>query len=171
MIIDLLQLGEHEKVFAYEIQPNEIELDEDSARLNKPVKVAGKLKKRIAQVDVSGEITGEIELDCSRCLQTQETILDITFNVEYVSAEHSTSDKEAELGEKDLEVSVYEDDKINLDELVREQILLSLPTRFYCKDDCQGLCLKCGANKNLKNCNCEQKEIDPRWSALKKLID
>ena len=167
MIIDLLQLSDHEKDFAFELQPDEIELDEETARLNKPVKITGKLKKGIAQVDVSGEIKGEIELDCTRCIQAQKTILDIPFNVEYVSTEYYTSNKEAELGERDLEVAVYEDDKINLNELVREQILLNLPIRFYCKEDCKGLCLKCGANKNLTDCSCEEKEIDPRWSALK----
>ncbi len=167
MIIDLFQLGEHEKDFAYELQPDEIDLNEDTARLNKPVKIAGKVKKGIAQVDVSGEISGEIELDCTRCLQAQEEVLAIRFDVEYVSAEHYTSDKEAELGEKDLEVAVYEDDRIDLDELVREQILLNLPIRFYCKEDCRGLCPKCGANKNLTDCNCEVKDADPRWSALK----
>ena len=169
MIIDLFQIGEHEKEFAYELQPNQIELDEDIARLKSAVNINGKVKKRIAQVDVSGEIKGEIELDCTRCLLPQLRVLDIPFNVEYISAEHYTSDKDAELGERDLEVAVYEDDKIDLDELAREQILLSLPTRFYCKEDCRGLCLKCGANKNLTNCNCEVKEVDPRWSALKDL--
>ena len=167
MIIDLFQIGEHEKDFAFELQPDEIALDEDMARLNKPVNIAGKVKKQIAQFDVSGEIKGEIELDCTRCLQPQIMVLDIPFNVEYISAEHLTSDKDAELGERDLDVSVYEDDKINLDELAREQILLSLPTRFYCKDDCRGLCPICGANKNLTNCNCEVKDVDSRWSALK----
>ena len=167
MIIDLFQIGEHEKDFAFELQPNEIEMDEDIARLKKAVKIAGKVKKQLAQVDVSGEIKGEIELDCTRCLQPQITVLDIPFNVEYISAEHSTSAKDAELGERDLEVAVYEDDKINLDELAREQILLSLPTRFYCKDDCCGLCPICGANKNQTDCNCEVKDVDPRWSALK----
>ena len=169
MIIDLFQIGEHEKDFSFELEPDKIALDEDTARLKKSVKIAGKVKKQIAQFDVSGEIKGEIELDCTRCLQSQTTVLDIPFNVEYISAEHCTSDKDAELGERDLDIAVYEDDKINLDELAREQILLSLPTRFYCKDDCQGLCPICGVNKNLTNCHCEQKEIDPRWSALKKL--
>jgi uncharacterized protein len=169
MIIDLFQLGDSEKDFAFELQPEKIQLGEDSARLNKPVKVEGKVKKGIAQVDVSGRIKGEIELDCSRCLQPQSTILDIPFNVEYVSAEHYTTAKEAELGERDLEVAIYEDGKINLDELAREQILLALPTRFYCKEDCQGLCPKCGENKNLTNCHCEEKEIDPRWQGLREL--
>ena len=56
MIIDLFQIGEHEKDFAFELQPDEIELDEDTARLKKAVNIAGKVKKQIAQFDVSGEI-------------------------------------------------------------------------------------------------------------------
>jgi uncharacterized protein len=56
-----------------------------------------------------------------------------------------------------------------LTELVREQILLAVPEQVFCREDCKGLCLKCSANRNLIDCNCEEKEIDPRWAALKNL--
>ena len=68
-----------------------------------------------------------------------------------------------------MDVSVIEGFEIDLTELVREQILLNLPEQVFCREDCKGLCEKCGANRNLINCNCEEKEIDPRWSALKNL--
>ena len=58
---------------------------------------------------------------------------------------------------------------IDLAEIAREQILLELPQQFFCKDDCRGLCEKCGRNLNLKDCDCEDDEIDPRWAALKNL--
>jgi uncharacterized protein len=69
----------------------------------------------------------------------------------------------------DLDVSIYDGEKIDLTDLVREQILLDLPTQILCQEDCKGLCQKCGANLNEVNCNCEENEIDPRWSALKNL--
>jgi uncharacterized protein len=52
---------------------------------------------------------------------------------------------------------------------VREQILLNLPEQVFCKEDCKGLCQKCGANRNLIDCKCDSDETDPRWAALKNL--
>ena len=166
MIINLAELSDVTKIFEFTSQPD---LEEETIRLTKPAEVAGKLKKGIAQVDVTGEIKGETEVDCSRCLSPFALKLDIPFKVSYVSEEHYTKDAEAEIRNEDLEIAIYENEEINLDELVREQILLNLPTQILCREDCKGLCQQCGANKNVKSCDCETKEIDPRWSALKDL--
>jgi uncharacterized protein len=169
MIIDLFQISEPEREFDFEIAPEQINLDEESARLEKSVKVSGKLRKGIAQTDVEGEIKGEIEIDCTRCLESVKSSLDIRFQVAYVTEENYTQETEAHLRAEDLDVAVFDGEKIDLSELVREQILLNLPTRVLCREDCQGLCAKCGANKNTVNCNCEENETDPRWAALKNL--
>jgi len=62
--------------------------------------------------------------------------------------------------------AAYEGDAVDLDELVREQILLALPSRRLCREECKGLCPTCGADLNAGRCACEQREVDPRWSAL-----
>ncbi|HEX8637491.1 MAG TPA: DUF177 domain-containing protein, partial [Pyrinomonadaceae bacterium] len=67
------------------------------------------------------------------------------------------------------DIAVLDNNKIDVAEIVREQILLNLPEPVYCRDDCKGLCPQCGANRNLIDCKCEEKEIDPRWAALKGL--
>lgn len=169
MIIDLFELSEPVSGFNAELSPAEINLEEESARLAEPVKIEGKVRKGIAQTDVEGRIATEIEIDCARCLSAAKTALDFPFKVTFVTEENYTQDAEAELRADDLNVAIFEGQKIDLAELAREQILLNLPTRFFCRDSCQGLCPKCGANKNTVNCNCEEKEIDPRWSALKNL--
>ena len=87
----------------------------------------------------------------------------------FVTPDNLTVEKEAELRIEDLDVSIYEGDKIDLSELVREQIILNLPEKIFCSEDCKGLCAKCGANRNLIDCNCDKKELDPRWAALKNL--
>jgi uncharacterized protein len=166
MIIDLIQQTEPEIAFSFTSQPD---LEEETARVVEPVKTEGKVRKGIAQVDVEGVIRGEVEFDCTRCLTNVVQKLDIPFNAAFVTEENYTSEKEAELRSDDLDVSIYDGEKIDLTDLVREQILLNLPTQILCRDDCRGLCQKCGANLNEVNCNCEEKEIDPRWSALKNL--
>lgn len=166
MIINTAELSENEKHFKFTSQPD---LEEETVRLIAPAEVAGKLKKGLVQIDVEGEIKAEAEVDCTRCLSAFNLKLEIPFKVAYVSEENYTQAQEAEIKNEDLEIAIYENEEINLDELVREQILLNLPTQAFCKEDCKGLCEKCGANKNVKSCDCESREVDPRWAALKNL--
>lgn len=166
MIIDLIQQTEPEIAFDFTSTPD---LEEESARVAEAFRAHGKLRKGIAQTDVEGKIEGAIEMECTRCLKDVTHNLDIPFRAAFVTEENYTSEKEAEIRSGDLDVSIYDGEKIDLADLVREQILLNLPTQALCREDCKGLCQKCGANLNEVNCNCAEKEIDPRWSALKNL--
>jgi uncharacterized protein len=169
MIVDLGVLEKSVLPFEFSIQPSEINLDEETAELNGVVEVEGELKKGIVQTDVSGKISAPLLLECTRCLNAIEQNLEFSFEAAFVGPEHYSDAKEVGLSEADLSVSLLEDEKIDLKELAREQILLNLPEQIFCTEDCKGLCDKCGANRNLINCNCEEKEIDPRWAALKNL--
>jgi len=169
MIVDLTTIKDTRASFDFSIEPTQIDLETETARMKNVARVQGKIKKGIAQTDVAGEIHAVVEIECSRCLQPAEETLDILFTAAFVTAENYTREKEAEINLDNLEVSIYEGDKIDLTELAREQIVLNLPEQIFCREDCQGFCQKCGANRNLIDCNCEEKEIDPRWAALKNL--
>src|SRR5215213_6979878 len=169
MIIDLITLENSPYEFDFELTPEEIDLDSEDAKLKTAANVKGKLTRHIAQTDVEGTITAELEVECTRCLEKIEKKIEILFEAAFVSPENYTQAKEAELNAGDLDVSVLEGNEIDMTELVREQILLNLPEQVFCREDCKGLCEKCGANRNLINCNCLEEEIDPRWSALKNL--
>jgi len=169
MIVDLTKLGNSSVPFDFSLAPDEIDLENEPVKLKGDVKVAGEMRKGIVQTDVSGKISAPVLLECTRCLQEIEQNLEFPFEAAFVGAEYYTAAKEAELKDADLDVSMLEDETIDLTELAREQILLSLPEQVFCREDCKGLCEKCGANRNLINCNCEEKELDPRWAALKNL--
>lgn len=166
MIVDLTQIGDSVFPFEFSAKPN---LEDDSASINDAVNVKGNLRRGIVQTDIEGTINGCIDFDCSRCLGEVKVLMKIPFKAAFVTPEYFTEAKEAELNTEDLDVSVLEGNEIDLTELVREQILLNLPEQVFCSPDCKGLCAKCGANRNLIDCKCEEKEIDPRWSALKNL--
>ena len=68
-----------------------------------------------------------------------------------------------------LEYSVIEGDVLDLKEVFAEQLLLEMPDRFVCADDCMGLCVECGRKKDHAECDCGEDDIDPRWAALKNL--
>ncbi|MCA1622828.1 MAG: DUF177 domain-containing protein [Acidobacteria bacterium] len=169
MIVDLITIKDSQTAFNFLLQANEIDLESETAKVRNTTKVEANVKKGIAQTDVKGKIYTDLEIECSRCLQPTENSFEIPFSAVFVTPENYTEAKEAELKGEDLEVSIFEGDKIDLKELVREQILLNLPIQVFCREDCKGLCQKCGANLNLIDCNCEEKEVDPRWAALKNL--
>ena len=167
MVIDLITLEKSPFPFSHSFSPDEIDLDIETVRLKNAVEIEGELTKKIVQTDVKGKIFAEVETDCSRCLLAAELKLEISFEAAFVTVENYTEAKEAELKKDDLDVSIFSGDKIGLAELVREQILLNLPEQAFCREDCKGLCQKCGANQNLLDCNCEEKEVDPRWQGLR----
>jgi len=169
MIVNLLTIRDGAIMFDFVLQPSEIDLDSDEAKLIEEIGVEGSLRKGIAQTDVQGNIDARIEIECSRCLMTTEKSLKFPFNAVFVSPENYTDEKEAVLNIDDLDVSITVDDKIDLSELVREQILLAVPSQIFCREDCKGLCQKCGASQNLIDCKCQEKEIDPRWQSLREL--
>lgn len=147
----------------------QIDLNDESARLIEPCRIFGDLKKGIVQVDLTGKVTAKLEMECSRCLTAVISTLEADFKVGYIEGEHETKEKESELHGDDLEIAIYDGEKIDLSDLAREQILLNLPTQTFCDENCQGLCPKCGENLNRDKCSCETKEIDPRWQSLREL--
>lgn len=170
MILDFSQLNEPEISFAHVYAADEIDLDDETASVAQKVEVAGTARKNTEVAVVKADLRGTIEIECSRCLHPVEFRLDTKFAAEFVTLEnYEKSSAEHELHGADFEVSIYDGDRIDLKELVREQIILNLPMHQLCSETCAGFCQTCGKNKNKVSCNCTTEEIDPRWSALKKL--
>lgn len=169
MIVDLGTLETSRAFYEFEITPDELDFEGEDVELKSIVKVSSNLEKHIAQIDVDGTIAAKVEIGCSRCLSKVEIELEIPFTAAFVTPEHYSGHREKELDSSELDVSIIENEEIDLKELAREQILLAIPAQFLCTDDCKGLCAICGANKNLIDCKCKFEEIDPRWSALKNI--
>lgn len=169
MRIELDKLEKRETQLAHAYEPDELFLDDEHARLTEPPQVAGRIIRDGNQIRLKGQITARAEVDCDRCLKAVSIPVETEFDVAYVPTEDYAGTDAAELQEEDMNLSVFQDSLIDVDELVREQILLALPARAVCVEDCKGLCPVCGANRNTETCECESKETDPRWDALKDL--
>jgi uncharacterized protein len=167
MRIEVEKLEESGEPFARTYAPEDLQLGDDYARTVAATSVAGRASKKRGQVSLQGTINASVEVPCDRCLTPVVIPVNTDFDLTYIPAQAAIAEPEAtELQEDDLILSVYEDDSIDVDEMVREQILLALPSRQLCREDCKGLCPTCGEDLNTQSCNCEQQEIDPRWSAL-----
>jgi uncharacterized protein len=112
---------------------------------------------------------GRFEAPCARCVEPVEHSLKSDFDllfrpmgVDAGSADHAISTSETEIG-------YYEGDGLELEDVLREQVLLSLPAKTLCGPDCKGLCPRCGQNLNMGTCTCQEAAADPRWGALSDL--
>ncbi len=76
-----------------------------------------------------------------------------------------------ELSEEDLNRSVFNGAVIEVDSLIREELLLAAPYQVLCQQNCQGICPNCGVDRNVTACDCETAAVDPRWAGLKELVN
>lgn len=169
MIIDLLKLGENRREFALEIDPGEIDLESEHVELTDRVRFRGTLDNRPERVEIEGRIEAAVSIACDRCLREVPRDLSFEFRNAFITPEEYTEEQETELEIEDMDVSIFQGGSLDLREIAREQLLLALPGQVLCEEDCRGLCGRCGANRNLVDCNCAEEETDPRWSALKDL--
>jgi uncharacterized protein len=170
MRIELDKLEQAGDRFAHRYEPEEIVLDEEHARLTRQPEVSGRISRSGHEVRLRGKINASAEVDCDRCLKRVALPVETEFDVTYVPAEDYKRSEAAELQEEDLSLSVFDGESIDLDELVSEQVLLALPARALCSEECKGLCPVCGADRNATPCQCESREIDPRWAGLLKAV-
>ncbi|GAB4545541.1 MAG: DUF177 domain-containing protein [Thermodesulfovibrionia bacterium] len=126
---------------------------------------ANKYGKRV-MLDGSAGMT--VSLICSRCLKRFPHPLHVDFHEEYVP-QIDIVDEEHELTEEEIDINYYRDDEIDVDNFIREQLILSLPIKPLCSVECRGICPICGKDLNEGPCGCRREEIDPRLLPLKGL--
>lgn len=167
MRIEVENLTEKGEPFSQVYEPGQVELGEEGARVAGETTVAGRASRKGEEVRVRGQIRTEVELSCDRCLAPRMTPMEVEFDTSFIpQTAASAATENVELLPEHLVVDTYEGDAVDLDELVREQIVLALPSRHLCREDCKGLCPRCGADLNAEHCSCDTAEVDPRWAAL-----
>ena len=169
MRFEIDKLSEQGEPFAHAYAPGELDLGEEGARLLAPAEVEGKVSRRGDEVRLRGRVRATVEARCDRCLKPAAVPVDQSFDERYVPAGDEVKEEETELRPDELALAVYEGETLDADDLVREQILLALPTRLLCREECKGLCPGCGADLNSEACGCARDEVDPRWAALAEL--
>lgn len=133
-----------------------------------PIVVAIQAKRRGGAIDISGQLLGSTAMTCSRCLDEFTEDISHSFVYNCLPDEGGEEEKE-ELTIENMDVSYYNGGEIDITALVHEQVALALPMRPLCKDECEGLCTKCGANLNKGDCGCRKEPVDLRLAALNDL--
>ncbi|HEX7139186.1 MAG TPA: DUF177 domain-containing protein [Vicinamibacterales bacterium] len=168
MLLDLSRIRAPLERYEKTYQADAFPVD-DSFRVAGPVALAFDIRKDKQQFQLSGRVQTTLELPCSRCLEPFMWPVDALFDLRYLPQTLNTSADEREIQEDDLSTAFYEDDEIDLGQLMREQFLLSLPMKPLCSDACHGLCPDCGTNLNRGSCDCTRTWDDPRLAALREI--
>ena len=128
------------------------------------IHITGEVTNRCGYMFLTLHADAEYDTVCARCLSGlhRSLSLDIEKNV----AVSGTLNRDEE-----DDYVLIKDSMLDADEAAEELLFLEVPSRDLCKDDCRGLCSKCGKNLNVESCDCEKKEIDPRLAVLQKYLD
>ncbi|HEX9188317.1 MAG TPA: DUF177 domain-containing protein [Vicinamibacteria bacterium] len=171
------------------IPPEGLELDEalEAAALHLEgdaevsLRPGGRLLARVDHVDgttvhLRGRLSGTVDVDCARCLERYPFAVGQELDLFYMprgAGPEEAEEEEIELDDHEVVVGYYDGDRLDLGEVLREHVLLVLPLKPLCREDCRGLCPRCGANRNAAACGCapEEEPGDPRLEVLRRLID
>jgi len=151
-------------------RPGMIEFFDQQLRQATPLEVGGaaELTAATMEIRVKGHLRVSMEAECDRCLEVASFPIDTDFDLVYRPTSR-TSAEEVIVAEDEIEVGFYRGAGLELADVLREQVLLSLPMQRICREDCKGICPLCGQNRNVVACNCHPALIDDRWSGLRNL--
>ena len=129
-----------------------------------PVRVEGELRHVGGWIiEFKGTLDFDVRMACGRCTRPTDLPLHSDMVQRYIADR-----QENESGDEDVEV--YFDEVIDLSDLIYSEISLAIPMKVLCREDCKGLCPHCGKDLNEGPCDCSQEDTDPRWDALKSLL-
>jgi uncharacterized protein len=131
-------------------------LEERQFTIEAPVFFELLVKKQDDRVRITGPIKSVVIMICSRCLENFLCSIDTGLDIELAPKELAPQAGEVELRPDDLDIYYFEGDEIELDPFIYDEVLLNIPVRPLCREDCSGLCQSCGKNTNVESCSCHQ---------------
>ena len=118
-----------------------------------------------AAVHITGTVDIDIAIPCSRCLEEVPTDFHLVFDKKFPLEDADASEEEMD------EADYMKGFQLDIDKMVYDEILVNWPMKVLCREDCKGICKKCGTNLNVKTCDCEKSELDPRMAAIQDIFN
>lgn len=132
-------------------------------RFNEPIKVSGSISNNGKSLILRADCKGDMLTRCARCMKDITVPIEFTVDETLVQGDENASEDE--------DVILFEDTRIDIDEIVANNFLMNVEGKYLCSEDCKGLCQTCGADLNMGECGCSHDTIDPRWSALVDIME
>jgi len=177
MFIEIHELELHPVDFAEELPAGTIDLGTD-LRQSSLLRTSGRAQlvqehhgkhNKIKDIRLAGELETKVEAACARCLEPVAVEVERSFDLLYRPLGADAGKPELSVTATEAEIGYYQGEGLLLEDALREQVLLAVPVKSVCRENCRGLCPQCGKNLNAEQCSCSQPAEDPRWSALKEI--
>jgi uncharacterized protein len=149
-------------------EPGQIDFTGEDMEQVRPLHATGSaelLANTDGELRIRGHYTVEMAAQCDRCLGPARFPLDAGFDLFYRPASFIAREEEVAIDEGEAEIGFYEGGGMELEDILREQVLLALPMQRVCSDACKGICPVCGKNRNEASCDCKVATRDDRWGA------
>lgn len=159
--------------FDVDFPPGEIDFLDPLVKQKSVLKANGVvelLSHTLGEIRVSGHLNVDLDNQCDRCLEPAPLKVDSDFDLFYRPADTGPEAAEVEIDEGEAEIGFYEGDGLELEDILRESVLLGIPMQNVCSPDCKGICPVCGQNRNVAPCGCREEPRNDRWAALGKLV-
>lgn len=172
MLLSIKELEVRKFPFAVTWKPGEFDFSDTGATQKGPMAaegVAELLPHTGGEVRIKGSVKTELETECDRCLGRAVFPIEAQFDLFYRPEDSVQGEDEVAIDSGEAEMGFYKPPGIELEDVLREQVLLQLPMQRICKEECKGICPLCGSNRNETECHCEAHPGDDRWTALKNL--
>ena len=176
MELILAQLTEEEKLYSFVLEPawirDALPVTSGAALIVAQAHPVEIWVRRVGlDVLLSCDFPLHFETDCSLCTRDMAQTVTVHFSLtlQPKPALAPLIPEEVVLNPEDPDDCYFDGDSIDLDGILREQIILALPMYPKCSADCHGLCPVCGVDLNTQSCSCERDDVDPRWEKLKLL--
>jgi uncharacterized protein len=165
--------------FELQYQPGEIDFGSEVRQLG-PLLTDGRAElirehhggqHTIDDIRIVGKLDGRVEVSCARCLEPVEIPVSRSFDLLYRPLESERRAEEVSIHQAETEIGFYSAGVMELEDVLREQVLLDVPIKALCQYDCKGLCSVCGVNRNQQSCECTRGRSGVRWAALGDLKD
>jgi len=177
MLIEIKELALHPVDFREEFSPGAIDLGE-GVRQRTPLVTEGRAdlveehrgkRDLVRDIRLKGKLQTSLEVACARCLEPVALPVARSFDLLYRPLGTDAGHEELSVTDAEAEIGYYEGEGLLLEDTLREQVLLAVPLKTVCRENCKGLCPHCGKNLNEAACSCADQVEDPRWAALKEI--
>ena len=148
-----------------------LELLDDEAALAGPISGQVKLHRTNQGIFADGRVRAPVELTCSRCLRTFTTTLEFPLREQFYPTIDVNTGVPLPALDDELAFPIDHNHILDLREAIRQNLVLALPTKALCREDCAGLCDRCGKDLNEGPCDCAPEAGDERFAALRALLE
>ncbi|MGH9863069.1 MAG: YceD family protein [Candidatus Acidiferrales bacterium] len=166
MFIGVRELEQHQLTFQEEFAPGTIDFRTRDFRQAGPLRAEVVAELAGRQIHIVGRLATRLELACARCLEPVVEELAPSFDLHYRPVATISREEEIELRPEDADIGFFTGQGFFLADVLAEQVHLALPIKVLCREECQGLCPRCGANRNRERCRCGRPQPDPRLAPL-----